>query len=329
MSLPPQPPLIDSRALHYFSVLAQHTSLSAAAQVLGLTTPSLSEVITRLETRLAISLLIRSRRGIELTEAGRVLAAQGDEILQSLHDLADNVQIQANEARGFLSIALPSSLGLLLAVPLAETVQSDHPNIRLHITEAMSRRIIGLIEDGEVQMGCVFGPPDPADFVVQPFFTEELFLITAPDNWPGAIGPDGFALEPLSVQDLAGLPLALPRRSYGARTVISQFARQNGVGLNVVMEIDALPHLLEMASRASAYTILPQAAVVEHVAAKRLAMVRLQGGRMERTAYIVRARGRALSRAAREVHAALDYILRERVARYNLSLQVHPRDSEF
>ena len=51
-----------------------------------------------------------------------------------------------------------------------------------------------------IDVGCVYEAYDSAPYSFEPLLTEELFLITAPDNWQGEIGPDGVALQCRSAQ---------------------------------------------------------------------------------------------------------------------------------
>src|SRR3954452_235416 len=67
--------------LTYFLAAAEHGSFSAAAASLLMAQPSLSEQIRRLEAELGVPLFMRAGRGIELTEAGRLLRAHAERTL--------------------------------------------------------------------------------------------------------------------------------------------------------------------------------------------------------------------------------------------------------
>lgn len=242
--------------------------------------------------------------------------------------LVEAVQAVGGAATGHVAVGLPPSIGLVLAVPLAETVQAELPEVRLHVSEGMSRSILERIENEVLHIGCVYDVPDASMFVAQPLYTEEMFLVTAPDNWPEPIGPDGRALRPITVAELEGLPLVMPNNSHGARTLIERQVRNHNVKLNVAMEIDALPHITEMVCRASAYSILSEAAVMDHVAAGRLAMVPIQGVTIERTAFLVRKRSRPISRAVLEVQTTIVMIVDEMISRYRLSARMHAVQDE-
>lgn len=312
------PAALNFRQLSYFLALAEHGSISAAANALNMAQPSLSENIAKLERQLDAKLAIRGARGIQMTEAGMTLAKRGQEILRSVDQMIEEIRQISGEPRGSVSVGLTPSLSILLSVPLLETIHNDFPQVRLHIAEAMSGNILEWITSDRLDVGCVYEISDTAPLSFEPILTEELFLVTAPDNWPGELGPDGVALEPIPAAKLQELPLVLTSQSHGARKLQEKFARSIGVNLNVVAEIDSLTHIIEMVSRASAYTILSHGAVIRQVAAGALAMVPIEEPTIRRTAYLVRARSRPVTRACAIVEANLRTIIGEIVERYNL-----------
>lgn len=309
---------LSLKQLYYFLALVDHGSISAAANALNMAQPSLSENIAKLEKQLEAQLAVRGARGVQMTEAGMALAKRGRELLMNVEAMVEEIRQISGEPRGPVSIGLPPSLSILLSVPLLETIHNEHPQIHLHIAEAMSGDILEWITADRIDLGFVYEVTEAAPCAYEPLLTEELFLVTAPDNWPGELGPDGVALKPVSNSKLAELPLVLTSQTHGARKLQEKFARTIGQHLNVVAEIDSLPHIVEMVSRASAYTILSHGAVVRQVAAGTLALVPFEEPTMRRTAYMVRARTHPVTRAAVTVEQYVTTILRELVQRYNL-----------
>lgn len=312
-------PILDLRQLNYFVALAEHGSISAAAAALGLAQPSVSENIAKLEERLNTQLAIRGPRGVTLTEAGRALATRGRDLLLSAAVLADEVRQIGGEARGPVSIGFPPSLSLLLSVPLAETVHSELKNVRLHVAEGMSGNIFEWIESEKLDMGCVYVAPDSAVFETHPIMTEELFVVAASDDLPGE--PDETGVVTLRVEALRELPLVMPSLPQGARRVVERYARANGVTLNVVIEMDSLPQIIEIVQRASACSVLPHAAVTGPVEAGMLALVRLDPPLL-RTAYLTRKRSRPASAASIAVQGKMMQIVQEMIDRYHLKAEL-------
>lgn len=309
---------LNFKQLSYFLALAEHGSISAAASALNMAQPSLSENIAKLEKLLDVQLAIRGSRGVQMTEAGVLLARRGSEILTSVDELVEEIRSLNGEPRGPVSVGLPPSLSCLLSVPLLETMHSEYPNVQLHIAEAMSGDIIDWITNDRIDVGCVYECYDSIPFTFEPILTEDLFLVTASDNWEGEIGEDGVALKSINASALQELPLVLTSTNHGARKLQEKFARSIGIELNVIAVIDSLPHIIEMVSRASGYTILSHGAVINQVANGTLALVPIEEPTIRRTAYLVRKRSRPVARASAMVEATISTIIREMVARHRI-----------
>ncbi|WP_336812984.1 LysR family transcriptional regulator [Bosea sp. MMO-172] len=308
-------PLIELRALLNFIMLAEHGSLSAAASALGLTQPSVSENVARLERKLQVKLATRGPRGAVLTEAGRMLAVRGKELIKHANVLAAAVQEFGAEPSGRVTVGLPPSLNVFLSVPLAETIHAEFPSIRLHIAEASSGDILDWIESEKYDLGCIFEAANPSIFETVPMMTEELFFAAADDNLPaGAQAGEGR----ITPEMLAQVPLVLPSHPHGFRRIVERYAKANNIGLNVVLEIDSLPQIVEMVSRASAYSLLPHSALTGARPSGPLALMRLEPP-AHRTGYLVRKRTRSASNSTAAVQDVILKIIGELVERHKLS----------
>lgn len=306
------------KQLSYFLTLAEYGSISAAANALNMAQPSLSENIAKLERQLDVQLAVRGSRGIQMTEAGMMLVERGRGILQSVDQLVEDLRMLSGEPRGPVSVVFPPSLSIFLSVPLLETIHNEHKGIRLHISEAMSGDILDWLASERIDLGCVYEIPDSAPYSFEPLLQEEIFLVTAPDNWDDEFGPDGVAKTAIPANRLQELPLVLTSPTHGARKLQEKFARAGGFSLNVVAVIDSLPHIVEMVSRASAYSLLGHGAVIREVAAGTLGLVRIKEPTIRRTAYMVRKRTRPISSSSAVVEAAIYTIISELVDRYNI-----------
>jgi LysR family nitrogen assimilation transcriptional regulator len=314
------PPVIDLKQLYYFIATAEIGSISAAASALGLAQATLSENVAKLETRLGTKLAIRGQRGLTLTEAGKVLVRQGKELVNSADALAESIRGLGGELRGPVAVGLPPSLSLLLSVPLTETVFSELPDVRLHVAEGVSGHILEWVADGRVDFGFAYELPDSSMFNSYPFLTEELFLLSAPDNLPLAV--EGGEPLTITLKALDGLPLVMPAHPHGSRRVLERIAKANGVNLCFVSEIDALSQIVEMVSRASAYAVVPHAAVIGPAAAGHVALIKITQPECERTAYLVRNKGRPATSATIAVQKILFRIFRELAGRYELRVSL-------
>lgn len=304
------PPLIELRALLHFIMLADHGSLSAAATALGLTQPSVSENVARLERRLGVKLASRGPRGAILTEAGRMLATRGKDLIKHAHALAEAVQDFGAEPCGRVTVGLPPSLNAILCVPLAETIHVEFPNLRLHIADASSGNILDGVEGEKYDLGCIFEPANPAVFEAVAILTEALFFVAADDNLPPGTST---AQDRVTPEILAQAPLVLPSHPHGFRRIVERYAKAHGIELNVVLEIDSLPQIVEMVSRASACSLLPQSALTGIRPSGDLVLMRLDPA-VHRTGYLVRKRSRPVSNSIAAVQEVIVRIMGERIS---------------
>jgi LysR family transcriptional regulator, nitrogen assimilation regulatory protein len=116
---------MDVRQLRYFGAIAELGSVSAAANRLGVAQPSLSQHVKHLEEELGVTLLVRSPRGVILTDAGQILLAHAKSILDAVDVAVADLRNQSSELKGAVTFAIPSSASNVLSVPLCETVQHE------------------------------------------------------------------------------------------------------------------------------------------------------------------------------------------------------------
>lgn len=318
--------VLKLRQLSYFMTLAEFGSISAAASALNMAQPSLSENIAKLERQLDVQLAIRGSRGVQLTDAGTLLVERGGAILKAVDDLVDEIRQLSGEPRGPISIGFPPSLSILLSVPLLETIHSEYRNIRLHVAEAMSGDILDWLENERIDIGCVYEITNSAPYTIEPLLTEELFLVTAPDNWDDEFDENGIARTAITASRLQELPLVLTSPAHGARKLQERFARSTGFSYNVVASVDSLPHIVEMVSRASAYSILSHGAVIRQVSEGTIGLVRIEEPTIRRTAYMVRRRSRPVSRASAIVEETIFTVVREMVKRFDIQASLPGED---
>ncbi|WP_199086640.1 LysR family transcriptional regulator [Bosea sp. ASV33] len=316
------PPAIELWPLLNFVMLAEHGSLSAAASALGLTQPSVSENVAKLERRLQVQLATRGPRGAVLTEAGRMLATRGKDLISQANSLAEAVREFGADPSGRVTVGLPPSLNVFLSVPLAETIHAEFPNLRLHIAEASSGHILDWLESEKYDLGCIFEQANPSTFEAVPLMSEEIFFAAATDDLPA--GAEASSPRVVTPQLLSQVPLVLPSHPHGFRRIVERYARANNISLNVVLEIDSLPQIVEMASRASAYALIPHSALTGPGPSGDLTLMRLEPP-LHRTGYLVRKRAKLASNSTVAVQNVILRIIKELMERHKLTAGIVPQ----
>ncbi len=288
---------MDVKQLRYFTAIAEQRSLSAAAYRVGIAQPSLSQHVIKLEEELGVALLVRSPRGVTLTESGELLVKRAREIVLAINRATEEVRLSGGEPRGAVTFGLPSSVSMVLSVPLAETVRLTLPAVQLRVAEAMSGFIQAWLEEESIDIGMLYDVSAIRHMHIRALMSEELYFFSAPDAWPLKTPPG----QAVALADIASLDLVLPSQTHGLRAMIDRFARSSGLAVEVAVEMDALTQIKILVARGSGYTILAPAAAQDLVDRGELVTALIVQPVMRRPVYLVRSPGRLVTRASLEV----------------------------
>ena len=302
---------MEIRQLRHFIAIAEEGSLSAAAARLGVAQPSLSQLVKTMEARIGVDLVVRSPHGATLTTAGQLLHDRARQIVALVDKTREEVRVAGTDAVGTVSFGLPSSVSMVLSVPLAETVRVLLPKVSLKVVEAMSGFIKDWLNAGEIDLAILYDIDAKSKFQSQLLLSEDLHVFAAPDNWPFRT-PAGV---PVALADLIGLDMILPSQDHGLRAMIDRYCRSNGVALNVVIEMDALAQIKTLVARGSGYCILAPAAAHDMLASGLLASSPIVRPALRRPVYLARSFERPLTRAAKEIEALTTDVVADLVRR--------------
>jgi DNA-binding transcriptional LysR family regulator len=121
------------RDLHVFFTVAQQGSMGRAAVQLGVSAPTVSEVIADLEHGIGVRLFDRSKQGVEVTAYGRALLKRTitvfDELKQSIRD----IEYLADAGTGELRIGCPDSIATTLLLHVVRRFSKKYPRVALHV----------------------------------------------------------------------------------------------------------------------------------------------------------------------------------------------------
>ncbi len=181
---------MDPRRVLVFRTVARAGSLSAAARELGWSQPAVSQQLQRLEREVGAALLVRSSRGVTLTEAGTVLLGRADGIAGELHMAAEELASLAELRGGRVRLVAFPSAAATLAPAALKRLAEDHPGIEVALVEAEPPEAWTSVREGTADVALVFGydgpPPDSTrpggDLTWLPLAVEPVDLVLPPDH---------------------------------------------------------------------------------------------------------------------------------------------------
>lgn len=154
---------IDIRLLRYFSVVAEELSISRAAQRLHMSQPPLSQQIQQLEDRLGVVLLLRKKRGIELTAAGAAMASEARHVIARLEQAVDSVQQIGRGELGQIRIGVISSAMWGEFPNLLRRFHASHPGVNWSVKELMPALQVQSLLERRIDIGFFRSADEPPE----------------------------------------------------------------------------------------------------------------------------------------------------------------------
>ena len=279
--------------LTYFLAAADHRSFSGAAESLFMAQPSLSEQIRRLEAELGAPLFVRAARGLELTEAGRLLRPHAERVLAAAQEAAEAVREVRELTGGTVEFGTFGSAHHYLLGGLVQDFRRRYPDVRVRVVGQNSAEVADAVREGRLEAGLIALPIDDRGLEVRPSIREENHYVSA--------SPQRLA-APKTIEEIAAAPLILYDARWGAvdpmRRQLDERAQRAGVRIEPQIEVEYMTAALDLASRRLGDTIAAPSVLVTRGFSRKLASVSLDPPLFDTYAFVTR-RNAQLSPATR------------------------------
>lgn len=197
----------ELRHLIYFREVARQLHFRKAAESLAIAQPALSRAIAQLETALDADLLNRTRRGVEVTPAGRLLLERIEPILRNLNAIPAELRALSSGQVGHIRIAFTGLAMATVLPPILREFSQRFPAVRVELNESPTSAQLAALAAGT--LACGFFHPDAAT----PTLHTRLLLrerngVLLPASHPLAAHPK------LQLRDLAATPFVVFPRAH-------------------------------------------------------------------------------------------------------------------
>lgn len=191
---------MEIRQLEYFRKIAQTGSINEAARQLNMSQPPLSYQLKLLEQELDVKLFERSRQGVSMTEAGKLLYQRSEELLQ----FADSTKLEVSHTgkRQVLRLGMTSTTVAPVLPKIAAFVQ-QHPEVSFEVHDGSTYSLLDLLLNGIIDVSVVRTPLQLEKVDHKVLFEEPMIAVSAPEDRSGGS---------IVLEELIGRPLILYRR---------------------------------------------------------------------------------------------------------------------
>jgi DNA-binding transcriptional LysR family regulator len=237
--------------LQAFVTVAQVNSFTTAATMLGISQSAVSHAIKSIEKELGVTLFMRGKADIELTEVGNKILSKVHSVLGLFESIRQTANETKNLQQGVLKIGSfgPSFSAHLLPIILRE-YEKHYPNIKVYIEEGEDHQVKEWVADRKVDLGCIILPEHELDHI---YLTTDTLSVVVSANHPLA-GKSTVGLE-----DLCDFPFILTEGTTG-KMVMALF-KQSMLHPNIRYTNIQIMSMLSMVSSGSAVSITAELSI--------------------------------------------------------------------
>lgn len=213
MALPPCSP--DLADLDLFAAVVRTGSISRAAAAQGVTQPSATARLARLERRTGLQLLHRSSSGTVPTAAGVVLDEHARRVLEGVANLASALAAARGETRSSLHVTASYTVAEYVLPGWLATLGARDPGVMVHVEVANSVRVIDDVLHGRAELGFVEGPTVDLRLDAITVGEDDLVVVVAPGH------PWARRGRPIDRDELAATRLVSREPGSGTRAALA------------------------------------------------------------------------------------------------------------
>lgn len=216
---------MELRHLRYFVAVAEELNFSRAAEKLHIAQPPLSQQIQDLEAELGVQLFERTKRRVELTEAGKIFLAEVEKVFEQVHQAVKAAQRASRGEVGKLAIGLNSSATYSVLPDLLRQFRQHCPDVELILQELTTSQQLEKLQQNQIDLGLLYLPADTSELKVVSVLKEPL-MVALPETHPLADRAE------IAIAQLIDEPLILPppRLGEGLYSQIMRFF--DGIGFH-------------------------------------------------------------------------------------------------
>jgi DNA-binding transcriptional LysR family regulator len=266
--------------LSSFLAVVRGGSVTAAADELVVTQPSVSSAIAALSRELGCELFERAGRGIRLTEAGSAFAPYATEVIGLLADGQQAARETAAISARRLQIAAVTTAAESFVPSLMRAFSEQHPEIQLTLDVGNRQHVLDQVLCRRADLAISGKPPGDDRLLAEPLADNQIVCITGPDD-------PAVRDRPLAAIELVGRAWLLREPGSGTRALNEQFLAERGLE-PPTLTLGSNGAIRQAARAGLGVSLLSRAAVEAELASGWLAEIRLADGPATRPWFMLR-----------------------------------------
>ncbi|MFT3739391.1 MAG: LysR substrate-binding domain-containing protein [Breznakibacter sp.] len=240
---------MNLQQLEYIVAVNKHRQFVTAAEQCGITQPTLSTMIQKLETELGVTIFDRSRHPIEPTSVGKRVIHQAEATLREMRRISELVLTETNSLSGVLKIGVIPTLAPYLIPEFIHRFRKQYAEVELSISEMRTASLIEALRKDELEMFIAATPLEQPDFLEIPLYYEKFVAYFAPDN--------PLRDTRLSANKMPGDNLWVLQEGHCVREQIFNFCHTQ-TSYNHTYEAGSIETLIRIVEKNGGYSVIPE-----------------------------------------------------------------------
>lgn len=243
---------MELRHLRYFIAVAEELHFGRAARQLFISQPPLSKQIKQLEDEVGAALLSRSRRHVELTEAGKLFLVQAKDIVAKAEAATEVARRTGRGERGGLIVGYIAYAGMTVLTKTLAVFRRRWPAVDVDLRRLYCPEQAAALRERRIDLSFLCPPVAPGGIEVEVILREPI-LAALPLSHPLA------RHKSVRLADLANEPFIFNRRDcdFGYRAQVAEICRKAGFELHVAKEAHEEGALYPMIASGFGISLLP------------------------------------------------------------------------
>lgn len=222
-----------------FYETARFSSFSTAAQHLYISQSAISQCIHQLESELGVQLFVRTRRGVSLTNEGKLLFSKVENAINSIEQGEKQLERLKHLESGEITIAAGDTITTHFLLQYLEEFHALYPDIRIEMANSYSSQMLSLVKAGKADLAFINMPLDDDELEIEPCFEiNDVFVC----------GPNFEQNTSYSWDEISDLPLILLEKNSSSRRFLEKNFKEKEISLKPQIEVAVHDLLIRFAS---------------------------------------------------------------------------------
>ena len=251
--------MIELRHFRYFLAVAEQLHFGRAAEQLHMAQPPLSTQIRQLEEMLDVQLFVRSKRKVELTEAGQVFVDEAQRVMAAVTRATTAARQASEGVRGRLRLGFASSAPFGIFPQVLRNYRQAYPNVILELQESGSAEQLLALQERRLDFGFVRLPASATNIHIQAI-DREAMILALPESHPLS------CQQPLRLQQFSQDHFIIfPRRDGpGIYDRILGWCQQAGFTPRIVQEVGQMHAIVGLVGAGLGVAMVPESLQTVH-----------------------------------------------------------------